>query len=131
MTRPLRLAHPLLVGLLVAGVQCRPAATVKGTATYRERMALPPGAVLETTLVDVSRADPAAEVIGQARVEAPGNPPIRFEIPYDRFRINPRHGYVVRARIMVAGKPMFTTDRDYPVLTGGKGDQLELLLQRR
>jgi heat shock protein HslJ len=30
---------------------------VKGTATYRERMALPSGAVLEATLQDVSRAD--------------------------------------------------------------------------
>jgi heat shock protein HslJ len=49
---------------------------VKGTATYRERMALPPGAVLEATLEDVSRADAAAEVIGQTRVEKPGNPPI-------------------------------------------------------
>jgi len=34
---------------------------VRGTATYRERMALPPGAVLEATLEDVSRADAAAE----------------------------------------------------------------------
>jgi putative lipoprotein len=46
-------------------------------------MALPPGAVLEATLEDVSRADAAAEVIGQARVEEPGNPPIPFEIRYD------------------------------------------------
>jgi heat shock protein HslJ len=37
---------------------------VRGTATYRKRMALPRGAVLEATLEDVSRADAAAEVIG-------------------------------------------------------------------
>jgi hypothetical protein len=29
---------------------------VRGTATFRERMALPPGAVLEATLEDVSKA---------------------------------------------------------------------------
>jgi heat shock protein HslJ len=42
---------------------------VKGTATYRERMALPPGAVLEATLQDVSRADAPAVVIGQVSLE--------------------------------------------------------------
>ena len=31
---------------------------VQGTATYRERMALPPDAVFEATLEDVSKADP-------------------------------------------------------------------------
>src|SRR4029434_1841710 len=38
---------------------------VKGTATYRERMALPPNAIFEATLEDVSKADAPAEVIGQ------------------------------------------------------------------
>ena len=32
-------------------------AQVKGTATYRERIALPPEAVFEATLEDVSKAD--------------------------------------------------------------------------
>ena len=40
-------------------------------------------AVFEATLEDVSKADAKAEVIGQARIEQPGNPPIRFEITYD------------------------------------------------
>jgi heat shock protein HslJ len=35
-------------------------AAINGTATYRKRMALPPGAVLEATLEDVSKADAAA-----------------------------------------------------------------------
>ena len=36
------------------------AQVIEGTATYRERMALPPGAVFEATLEDVSRADAPA-----------------------------------------------------------------------
>jgi uncharacterized lipoprotein YbaY len=103
---------------------------VRGTATYRERMALPLGAVLEATLEDVSRADAAAEVIGRARVENPGNPPIRFEIRYDTSRIDPRMSYAVRARITVEGKPFFVTEQHYPVLTRGKGNEVELLLRR-
>jgi putative lipoprotein len=104
--------------------------TVKGTATFRERMALPPGAVLEATLEDVSRADAPAKVIGQTRVEHPRNPPIRFAIPYDPARIDPRRRYAVRARILVDEKPFFVTDQNYPVLTGGKGNEVELMLRR-
>lgn len=84
---------------------------VKGTATYRERIAMPPDAVFEATLEDVSKADARAEVMGQARIERPGNPPIRFEITYDPVQIISSHRYAVRARILVGGKLFFTTDQ--------------------
>jgi putative lipoprotein len=104
--------------------------TVRGTATYRERMVLPPGAVLEATLEDVTRADAPGKVIAGARVEHPRNPPIRFAIPYDPSRIDPRRHYAVRAQILVDEKPFFITDQNYPVLTGGNGNEAELLLRR-
>ena len=103
---------------------------VKGTATYRERMALPPNAVFEATLEDVSRADAPSEIVGQTRIEGPGNPPIRFEISYDPSRINPKNRYTVRARILVGGRLFFTSDQSYPVLTGGQGNEVEVLLRR-
>ncbi|HET8625126.1 MAG TPA: YbaY family lipoprotein [Gemmatimonadales bacterium] len=103
---------------------------VRGTASYRERMALPPGAVLEVSLQDVSKADATAEVIGQARIENPGNPPFRFEIPYDPSRIDPRHRYAVRAQILVDGKPFFVTDRHYGVLTEGMGNEVDVMLRK-
>lgn len=103
---------------------------VTGIATYRERMALPPDAVFEATLEDVSKADAPADVIGQTRIDRPGNPPIRFAITYDPAQINERHRYVVRARILVGGKLFFTTDQSYPVLTAGHGNAVTLLLRR-
>jgi uncharacterized lipoprotein YbaY/heat shock protein HslJ len=106
------------------------AGQVMGTATYRERISLPPDAVFEATLEDVSKADAPAEVIGQARIERPGNPPIRFEIPYDPARIISSHRYSVRARILAGGKLFFITDQSYPVLTGGHGNEVALLLRR-
>jgi hypothetical protein len=93
-------------------------------------MALPPEAVFEATLEDVSKADAPAEVIGQVRLERPGNPPFRFEITYDPARIIANHRYVVRARILVHGKLFFITDQSYPVLTGGQGNEVTLLLRR-
>jgi len=103
---------------------------VTGTATYRERMALPSDAVFEATLEDVSKADAPADVIGQTRLERPGNPPFQFEITYDPSRINASRRYVVRARILVQGKLFFTTDQSYPVLTAGHGNEVALLLRR-
>ena len=94
-------------------------AQLNGTATYRERIAMPADAVFETTLEDVSKADAPADGIGRARIEKPGNVPIRFEIPYDTSRIVQSHRYMVRARILSGGKPFFMTDQSYPVLTQG------------
>ena len=118
--------------VLVCTLACRTSvsAQVKGTATYHERIAMPAGAVFEATLEDVSRADAAADVIGRARIEKPGNVPIRFEITYDTSRIVASHRYTVRARILVDGKPFFITDQSYPVLTQGTGKEVSLLLRR-
>jgi uncharacterized lipoprotein YbaY len=54
------------------------AQAIQGTASYRERMALPSGAVFEATLEDVSHSDAPASVIATTRLASPGNPPIRF-----------------------------------------------------
>ena len=54
-----------------------------------------PFVMFEATLEDVSKADAPAEGIGQTRIDRPGNPPFRFEIPYDPSRINASHRYVV------------------------------------
>ena len=69
-------------------------------------------------------------MIGQARIEQPGNPPIKFEIRYDPSQINERHHYWVRARILVDGKPFFITAQGSPVLTSGKGNELQLQLRK-
>jgi putative lipoprotein len=104
--------------------------TLTGTATYRERMTLPAQSVFEATLEDVSRVDAPAQVIGRARIENPGNPPIKFAIAYDPGRIDSKHRYVVRARIRVVDNLLFTTEAGYPVLTAGHPSQASLLLSR-
>lgn len=108
--------------------QQQAAGRVEGTGTYRERMALPASAVFEAVLEDVSRADAAAEVIARARIEHPGHPPIRFEIIYEPAKIVQNHDYSVRARITDGERIVFTTVQRYPVLTGGNGHEVSLLL---
>lgn len=97
----------LAAGLLVAGAQralagtetsmteAPAAATVTGVASYRERIALPPGTVFEAVLEDVTLADAPAPVMGKTVLENP-MPPIRFTIPFDpsgfRLRAATRYG---------------------------------------
>ena len=107
-----------------------PGNTVRGSATYRERMAMPADAVFEATLEDVSRADAPAEVVSRTRIASPGNPPIPFEISYDPARIVEGRRYVVRARVLVNEQPIFTTDQSYAVTPGAGTRPLELLLKR-
>jgi copper homeostasis protein (lipoprotein) len=111
--------------LLVCGVGV--AGTLHGTATYRERIALPADAVFESELQDVSKADAPAVVLGRARLDPAGQPPFRFEISFDDAAVKAGHRYAVRATVRHQGRLMFTTDTHYPVLDG-RNAPLNLLL---
>ena len=102
------------------------AGTLQGTATYRERLMLPPDAAFEAQLQDISRVDAPAAVIGRARLDPAGQPPFRFSIDFDDAAIGPRGRYAVRATV-THQRRLFTTDHIHRVLDGGSAP-LELLL---
>ena len=106
------------------------ASSVSGTATYRERIALPPDAVFEATLENVARADVPADVIARTRMQSPGQVPIRFTIPYDLARIDASGRYGVRARILHGDNLLFTTTEHYPALAAGAPAELDIMLRR-
>lgn len=93
---------------------------VSGTVTYRSRMALPPNAVLTVRLVDVSRADAPSVTIAEQRISTAGKQvPIPFDMAYDRSKIVERNRYSIQAEIRDAGRLLFITDTNYPVITQG------------
>ena len=119
--------------LMLAACQttnAEPTATVRGEATYRERIAVPPGAQLEVLLLDVSRADAPSQTISGVTLSDIGQPPYAFEIAYRPDQIVSSHEYVVRARLMHDGRLLFTTDQAYPVLTRGHPNEVQLMLKR-
>ena len=107
------------------------AGSLEGTAAYRERIALPPDAVFEAVLEDVSRADAPATVLGRATIDPAGQPPFRFAIAYDDAAVRPGRRYAVRATVRHQGRLLFTTDRVYPVLGGGDAPLRLLLVSAR
>jgi putative lipoprotein len=104
---------------------------VTGSVSYYEKIALPAGAVVDVKLLDASRQDAPAVTIGEQVITTSGNQvPLSFEIKYNPTVIDPRFTYVVRASITVEGKPWFTSDTTYPVITRGNPSAVELVLKR-
>ena len=105
-------------------------ANVTGTVGYRERITLPQTALVRVQLVDVSRADAQAVVLGEQLIEAKGRqPPFAFEIGYDPAKIDPRISYAVQARIEDGGQLRFISDQRYAVITRGAPTSVDLLLK--
>ena len=104
-------------------------ARVRGTVTYRERIALTPGATLTVHLRDTSLMDVASELIAEQVITDPGQVPIRFEIPYASATIDPRNTYSISARIEETdGRLAFINDTAYDVITRGNPTNVDLVL---
>ena len=106
-------------------------ARVTGTVSYRERMALLSGIVIKVQLLDVSRMDAPANVIGEQVIKVDGRQvPLPFDIPYDASKIRPQNTYAVRAWLEDAdGRMRFTTDQRYAVITQGAPTQVDLVMK--
>jgi uncharacterized lipoprotein YbaY/heat shock protein HslJ len=120
----------VILATVVAHGAAAAVAHVSGQASYRERIALPPGAVFEAVLEDVSVADKPAQELGRATLDDPGSPPFSFEIAYDPEMVAPDRTYSVRAQVSVGRRLMFVSDSFNPVLTGGAPEKADVTMIR-
>ena len=100
-------------------------ASVTGTVTYRERIALPSDATIQVQIQDVSLADAPAKVIGDITMPADGKQaPIPYEVKYNPENIQENHSYSMSVRIEdSSGKLLFISDTHTPVITRGNPTQ--------
>ena len=141
MTRPL-----LTLGCLLALAACQPdtpgdgapaaavppaaSTAIRGSATYLERMAPPPGATLTVQLIDNQLADTPAAVIATAEFKDPAGPPFAFVLPYDAAKLRGNGQYGLHAGLRDAqGKLWFVTDTRVPV-TPGSAQPVEFRMVR-
>jgi putative lipoprotein len=91
---------------------------------------MPPSAVIKVQLVDVSRADAPATMLGEQIITAGGKQvPFAFEIAYDPAKIDQRLSYAVQARIEDGGKLLFINDQRYAVITRGAPNHVDMVLK--
>lgn len=101
---------------------------VSGTIAIRQKVALPPDAVLTVTLADASLADAPARVLSQKAVRTEGKqPPYNFVLSYNPADIKPNARILLSSAITVNGQLMFITDTVQTVVTQG-GNHADLLL---
>lgn len=105
--------------------------SVTGTVTYRQRIALPVGAVISIKLLDVSRQDAPAKIISQQTITTSGEQvPIPFKLTFDPAKIKVNHSYVVRGEIRIKNQLAFTTTKSYPVITNQRPLKVNLVLEQ-
>lgn len=94
---------------LVAGVAPALAemTSLSGQVTYRERVALPPGASLRIVLVDLTEADRPARIDVRAPIGSPGQVPLTFALNFDERALVPEHQHGLVAEIVAGGEIWF------------------------
>lgn len=101
--------------------------SVTGRVLYLQRSALPPNAVLQVQLLDVTRANAPAIVLGEQRIHTNGRQvPIDFEVVYDPALVQDDHRYSLQARITVDNRLLFVSRQLYPVITMGNPVTVEI-----
>ena len=104
--------------------------TVTGTVSYMVRMALPPTAVIEVQLLDVSLADAPSKVLAEEKITlGERQVPVPFTLTFNPAKIDQNHTYSVSARILANGELRFISDAAYNVITRGSPNRAELVLK--
>ncbi len=97
-----------------------PSAVVTGNIVYRQRIALPPNAVVKVRLQDVSRADAPAVLLAEQTILTNGKQvPIPFSLTYNLSQIQARNTYAVSAQIWVDNQLMWVSPTSNEVITRG------------
>lgn len=101
---------------------------VSGTVWIRQKVALPPDAVLTVTLSDASLADAPSKVLAQKAVRTEGKQsPFSFVLPFNPADVQPNARILLSAAITVNDKLVFITDTVQPVINRG-GTKADLTL---
>ena len=122
-----------LLAFALAAACASPAgpARVTGSLAYRERIALPEGAVVRVMLVDISLIDAPERVLAEREIRPAGQVPIAFALDVPPGQIDRERRYGVRATIATQdGRPLWITAVAVPVLTQGAPETVEIQLQR-
>ncbi|MCV9877798.1 YbaY family lipoprotein [Brenneria izbisi] len=93
---------------------------VSGTVNIRQRIALPPNAVLTVTVSDASLADAPSKVIAQHVMRTGGKQaPFQFSLPYQPADIQPNARILLSAAVAIDNRIVMMTENVLPVISNG------------
>ncbi len=101
---------------------------VSGTIWIKQKVALPPDAVLTVTLSDASLADAPSKVVAQRAVRTEGKQaPFSFVLPYNPSDVQPNALILLSAAVTINGRLVFITDTVQEAINNG-GTKIDLNL---
>jgi putative lipoprotein len=104
-------------------------ASVSGTVSYWQRIAMLPSDIVEVQLLDVSAQNSAPVVIAQNKITPTDQMPISFKLAYDPSKINFAHQYSIQARIFRKGQPAFINSPPCFVITHGYANYADIIVR--
>ena len=101
---------------------------MSGTIWIKQKVALPPDAVLTVTLSDASLADAPSKVLAQRAVRTEGKQaPFSFVLPYNPSDVQPNARILLSAAVTINDKLVFITDTVQEAVNKG-GTKIDLTL---
>lgn len=102
--------------------------SVTGSVWIRQKVALPPDAVLTVTVSDATQANAPSKVIAQKAVRTNGKQaPFSFVLPFNPADVQPNSRILLSAAITIDDKLAFITDKVQPVINQN-GTKVDLTL---
>jgi uncharacterized lipoprotein YbaY len=118
--------------LLLVAASCKstPPPQLAGRVVTKAKVALPPNAVLEVQVADVTRTDAAPVVVARRTISPLGAPPWAFTLRADSLAaLDPSHVYSLTARVLVDGKPRLVSKKRTLVNPARLADTLEVAVE--
>ncbi len=131
--------YRLCLGIMMLGITACVGAkdselsAVTGTASYRERMALPPAARFLATLERLDAGNSVMQTVASTELPGPLTIPISFSLPYRANTMAANERYQIHARIMLGEKVLFQAIEPYAISAATHSQanaSLNLLLKR-
>ncbi|MCD9509423.1 META domain-containing protein [Photobacterium phosphoreum] len=97
---------------------------------YLDRRMLPPGAVLNVALEDVSLADAPSVTLSTESMDIAGSPPYPVTLNYDANKVKANHRYNVRATVKVDNTLIMTSTSAMDPFAADAKQPLEVKLDR-
>jgi len=94
-------------------------ASVRGTVTYRARIAMPPQSTVEVTIQNISTEDTGTIIVGRQTISDPTQVPVTFDVMYDSGDINDSDTYALQAIIFRDEEIWMSNRETLPVITQG------------
>jgi uncharacterized lipoprotein YbaY len=103
---------------------------ITGTATYLERVKMPPGASLHVQLIDNHMADTQKAVMSEITMKDVAGPPYKFTLPYDPDKLSDVGVYTLNATLYGPDGQLWFATKERQPFDPMDGTPVELRMQR-